>query len=298
MPVQVEHKALLSLPSASELRTLPGRVGQSEAASLQVDAAVHQQLPEQERGVSRWPAWWILGGDLWGSWGGAGFGPGHELNDGQLGQPSVLWPLSNFRLLFFRALRAQLTHGGQMMVRGQVVSPFVRPAVGNFGPTSSFSLLCQINFIRLFRDMTYIRCPLVALSKCLQSKCTKPGPAHDCSKTLLILTNKLLSKTKKSSQNTSKNFKIFIWSPFLFSSWGLCSLLWRAVDLNISADALSLTPSLSQALFTLLLGLPSLQLNMDVWFTGRRSVTDHLPLLPSPSFQLHASRPSLTPNLM
>lgn len=53
MPVQVEHKALLSLPSASELRTLPGRVGQSEAASLQVDAAVHQQLPEQERGVSR-----------------------------------------------------------------------------------------------------------------------------------------------------------------------------------------------------------------------------------------------------
>lgn len=112
---------------------------------------------------------------------------------------------------------------------------------------------------------------------------------------LLILTNKLLSKTKKSSQNTSK---LFIWSPFLFSSRGSCSLLWRAVDLNISVDALSLTPSLSQALFTLLLGLPSLQLNMDVWFTGRRSVTDHLPLLPSPSFQLHASRPTLAPNLM
>lgn len=38
---------------ASELRTLPGRVGQSEAAPLEVDAAVHQQPPEQQRGVSR-----------------------------------------------------------------------------------------------------------------------------------------------------------------------------------------------------------------------------------------------------
>lgn len=157
---------------------------QSEAASLQVDAAVHQQLPEQERGVSRRPTWGIFGRDLRGCHGGACFGPGHELNDGQLGQPPVLWPLSDFSLLFFRALRAQLTHGGEMMVWGQVVSPFVRPAVGNFGPRCNFSLLCQINFTRLFRDMTYIRYPLVALSQCLQSKCTKPGPAHDCSKSL------------------------------------------------------------------------------------------------------------------
>lgn len=59
----------------------------------------------------------------------------------------------------------------------------------------------------------------------------------------------------------------------------------------------TLPASLSQAVFTLALGLPSLQLNMDVWFTGRRSMTDHLRLLPSPSFQLSAIPHSLTPNL-
>lgn len=103
---------------ASELRTLPGRVGQSEAAPLEVDAAVHQQFSEEQRGVSRRPAWGILGRDLWGSSRGACFGPGPELNDGQPGHPSFLWPLLNVSLLFFRALGAQLTHGEQRMVSG------------------------------------------------------------------------------------------------------------------------------------------------------------------------------------
>lgn len=120
---------------------LPGCVGQSEAAPLEVDAAVHQQLSEEQRGVSRRPTRGIPGRDLWGSSGGARFGPGHELNDGQPGPPWFLWPLLNFCLLFIRALRAQLTHGEQRMVRGQVVSPFVCSTFGNFDPRYSFSLV-------------------------------------------------------------------------------------------------------------------------------------------------------------
>lgn len=185
---------------ASECWTLPGRVGQSEAAPLEVDAAVHQQLSEEQRGVSRRPAWGILGRDLRGSPRGACFGPGHELNHGQPGRPNVLWPLLNFSLLFIRALRAQLTHGGQRMVRAQVLSPCVRPAFGNFGPRTSSSLLFQINFKRLFLDLTYGSSPFLWLSVLIfqvqvrlvplvQSSLpyiwTKPGPGHDCSETLL-----------------------------------------------------------------------------------------------------------------
>lgn len=122
--------------AASQLWTLPGCVGQSEAAPLEVEAAVHQQLSEEQRRVSRRPAWGILGRDLWGSSRGAHFGHWHELNDGQPGHPSFLLPLLNVSLLFFRALRAQLTHGEQRMVRGPV-RPFVCSAFGNFGPRNS-----------------------------------------------------------------------------------------------------------------------------------------------------------------
>lgn len=76
------------------------------------------------------------------------------------------------------------------------------------------------------------------------------------------------------------------------SSKGSYWLSSQAKDSNISIYVLSLPPSLFHALFTLLWGLPSFQLNMDVWFTGRRSMTDHLLLLLSPSLQLS---PSLTP---
>lgn len=100
-------------------------MGQGEAAPLQVDAAVHHQLSEEQRGVSRRPTWGIFGRDLWGSCGGAHFGSGHEMNDGQPAHPSVLWHLLNFSLLLFRALRGQLIHGGHRMVWGQVGSPFV-----------------------------------------------------------------------------------------------------------------------------------------------------------------------------
>lgn len=75
-----------------------------------------------------------------------------------------------------------------------------------------------------------------------------------------------------------------------------CQSCW-AIDSNISVDVLSLPPSLSQALFTLLLGLPSLRLNMDVWYTGRRHMTDCLLLLFSLSFQYSNLLSSFTPNL-
>lgn len=159
---------------------LPGCVGQSEAAPLEVDAAVHQQLSEEQRGVSRGPTRGIPGRDLWGSSGGARFGPGHELNDGQPGPPWFLWPLLNFCLLFIRALRAQLTHGEQRMVRGQVVSPFVCSTFGNFDPRYSFSLVFKINFNILFREMTYGSGPLVAVAVCLDfpstGKASASGP--------------------------------------------------------------------------------------------------------------------------
>lgn len=50
--------------------------------------------------------------------------------------------------------------------------------------------------------------------------------------------------------------------------------------------SLCLPPSFLHTLFTLLLSLPSLQLNMDIWFIGKWSVTDHLLLVPSPAFLL------------
>lgn len=103
--------------SASEWWTLPGSVGQSEASPLEVDAAVHHQLSEQQRGVAWRPTWRILGRDPRWTSRGSRFGPGHELNDGQPGQPRHLL---DFSLLLLRALRAQLTHGGWRKVKGQV----------------------------------------------------------------------------------------------------------------------------------------------------------------------------------
>lgn len=55
---------------------------------------------------------------------------------------------------------------------------------------------------------------------------------------------------------------------------------------NINVYVLALPSSLLHALFTLVLSLPSLQLNMDIWFIGKWSMTDHLLLVPSPAFLL------------
>lgn len=103
---------IISVSVTSVLCTLPGCVGESEAAPLEVDAAVHQQLPEEQRGVSGRPARGILGWALWGSCRWARFGPGHELNDGQPGHRLLLQPLLNLRLLLLWALSRQVTHGG------------------------------------------------------------------------------------------------------------------------------------------------------------------------------------------
>lgn len=88
-----------------------------------------------------------------------------------------------------------------------------------------------------------------------------------------IQTSKAVLKTPKENQKLFKKLNkqphkqlfFFIWNlinPFLVSSWTPyqtpCWLLCCAVDSNISADVLSPPPSLSQALFTLQLGLPSL----------------------------------------
>lgn len=86
-------------------------MGQREAAPLQVDAAVHHQLPEEQRGVSGRPTWGVLGRALWGSSWGARLRPGHELNDGQPGHPAFLRPLLNFSLLILGAIGAQIIHG-------------------------------------------------------------------------------------------------------------------------------------------------------------------------------------------
>ena len=110
--IKRRQKAPSSL-SSSALRTLPGCVCQGEAASLQVDAAVHHQLPEEQRGVSGRPTWGIPGRALWSSSWGARPRPGHELNDGQPGHLEFLRPLLIFSLLVLRALGAQVTHGAE-----------------------------------------------------------------------------------------------------------------------------------------------------------------------------------------
>lgn len=56
-------------------------MGKREATPLEVEAAVHQQFPEQQWGVSRGAVRGVLGRDLWRTPRGARFGPGHELND-------------------------------------------------------------------------------------------------------------------------------------------------------------------------------------------------------------------------
>lgn len=88
---------------------LPGCVRQREAAPLEVDAAVHQHLPEEQRGVAGGSARRILGGDLGRSGGGHCHRPGHELNDGEPGQPRDNLQLM---MLVLGAVRAQLAHGG------------------------------------------------------------------------------------------------------------------------------------------------------------------------------------------
>lgn len=89
---------------------LPGCVRQGEAAALEVDAAVHQQLPEEQRGVAGGSTRGVLGGDLGRSGGGRCHRPGHELNDGEPGGPGDNLQLG--LLLLGAAVRAQLAHGG------------------------------------------------------------------------------------------------------------------------------------------------------------------------------------------
>lgn len=110
-----------SLSSWLQPLTLPGRVGQGEAAPLEVDAAVHQQLSEEQGGVSGRPTRRILGRVLWGSSSGTPHGPGHELNDRKPGQPLLPRRLIELRLFFLGALRAQVAHDGP--TGGQVVTP-------------------------------------------------------------------------------------------------------------------------------------------------------------------------------
>lgn len=102
---------------------LPGCVRQGEAAPLEVDAAVHQQLPEEQRRVPGGAARRVLGGDLGRSGGGRRHRPGHELNDGEPGQPGHVLQLG---LLVLGAVRAQLAHGGGGRVKWSGLSYLVR----------------------------------------------------------------------------------------------------------------------------------------------------------------------------
>lgn len=75
------------------------------------------------------------------------------------------------------------------------------------------------------------------------------------------LSNKVLLNPKREQIFLKKPIRLFYLylkpiSPFLVSSQGSCWLQWRAIASNISVDVLCVPPSLSQALFTLLLGLP------------------------------------------
>lgn len=95
--------------------TIPGCVGQSEAAPLDVNASVHHQLPEEQRRVPGRSTRGIFRGDPRRAPRGSCFGSGHEFN--KPGQPLVLWNVLHFRLL--RALCAQLAHGSQSRARGR-----------------------------------------------------------------------------------------------------------------------------------------------------------------------------------
>lgn len=89
--------------------TVPGCVGEGEAAPLEVDATVHHQLSEQQGRVPGRSARGVFGGDPRRAPRGACFGSGHEFHEP--GQPVVLRNFLHFRLL--RALCAQPAHGRQ-----------------------------------------------------------------------------------------------------------------------------------------------------------------------------------------
>lgn len=88
-----------------KVRTVPGCVGQGEAAPLEVDAAVHHQLSEQQGRVPGRSARGVSGGGPRR----APRGAPHESHEP--GQPVVLRDVLRFRLL--GALCAQPAHGRQ-----------------------------------------------------------------------------------------------------------------------------------------------------------------------------------------
>ena len=166
----------------SALLTLPGRVGEGEAAPLEMDAAVHQQLPEENRGVSGRPTWGILGRGLRGSSRWACFGPGHELNDWKPEHPFFLRPLLHLRRLFLRALRAQVIHGEQRTVRGRVV----RSGLWEFWSEEHCSVCFSENLymrfllhgIRLWPVLIFQNPGEALAQSSLPHIWTKPVPAH------------------------------------------------------------------------------------------------------------------------
>lgn len=91
-------------------------------------------------------------------------------------------------------------------------------------------------------------------------------------------------------QSTSSSDFYLYWKPFPSVRIEIISTAVRGGKKNPQTltfmYSLCLPPSFLHTLFTLLLSLPSLQLNMDIWFIGKWSVTDHLLLVPSPAFLL------------
>lgn len=116
--------------------SIPGCVSQSEAASLQVDAAIHQQLSEEQWGVSWRTTWRVFG--LWRSRRWACFKPWKKLNDGHLRRTSLLWGLINTRLFFLWTVWVQFTHVLHWMIGRQRIPHFpgsqtsLLPAVKTF----------------------------------------------------------------------------------------------------------------------------------------------------------------------
>lgn len=226
--------------------TLPGCVGQSEAAPLEVDAAVHHHLTEEQRRVPGRSARGIFRGDPRGAPRGTCFGSGHEFEEP--GQPLVLWNFLHFGLL--GALRAQLAHGERS------VSAFT---------WASLKLAPKLNqavFTRLFGVMVVVSSvPAGATASGLLRVSLRLNKSWACPWSLQ-------TSSHQNTQAPPAQTFISIGNLFLLytsrSYRLLCKERKKTPQTLTFMYSLCLPPSLLHALFTLLLSLPSLQLNMDI----------------------------------